>query len=123
MSIVTRAAVAILASLALPGCYVNLYGVQSTGGGTHTTVTGSQVHGAAKFAGGRASFSSGQVPPRGAPGGHVALGRDASVVLIAGFVLADFFNYLRGAPGPKELPPDSKIMDTCSCYQKPVNSE
>lgn len=106
--------------LALPGCYISMHGVQTTSGGTTTTSTSSQVKGSASFAGGKASFSSGRVPPPGAPGGHVYLGQGASAVLITGVVLADLFNYIRGAPGPKELPADTKIMDTCSCYQKQV---
>jgi hypothetical protein len=118
MSIVVRALLAMLLSLALPGCYVKMHGVQSTSGGTTTTVTSSQVRGSASFAGGKASFSSGQVPARGAPGGHLYLGQGASLVLITGIVLADLFGYILGAPKPRELPADTKIMDTCSCYRK-----
>lgn len=113
-----RAAVAVIASLALSGCYVNMHGVQTTSGGTTTTTTSTQVKGSASFSGGKASFSSGRVPPPGAPGGHLYLGQGATAVLITGIVLADLFNYIRGVPKPKELPADTKIMDTCSCYQK-----
>jgi hypothetical protein len=109
--------------LTLSGCSVNMYGLQSTSGGTTTTVTSSQVQGSASFSGGKVAFSSGRVPSPGAPGGHAYLGQGASAVVITGIVLADFFNYIRGAPRPKELPAGTKIMDTCSCYQKPVNSE
>lgn len=121
MRVAVRTVLAMLLCLALPGCYVKMHGVQSSGGGTTTTAASSQVQGTASFAGGRASFSSGQVPPPGAPGGHLSLGKGASLVLITGIVIADFFNYLRGEPGPRALPADTKIMDTCSCYQKPVN--
>lgn len=112
-----------LLSLALPGCYVKMHGAQFSSGGTTTTAASSQVQGTAGFAGGRASFSSGQVPPRGAQGGHLSLGKGASLVLITGIVLADFFNYLRGDSGPRALPADTKIMETCSCYKKEVISD
>ena len=120
MRIVARAIIVTLPCLALSGCYVNMHGVQSTSGGTTTTATSSQVSGAAKFSGGRVAFSSGQVPPPGTPGGSAYLGQGASVVLITGIVLADLFNYIRGEPRPKALPAGTKIMDTCSCYQKQV---
>jgi hypothetical protein len=113
-----KAAVLALLCAPLAGCYVNLYGVQTTGGGSTATVTASQVSGAAKFSGGRVAFSSGQVPPRGAPGGHVSLGKEASAVLITGVILADFINYVRGAPAPRALPADERIMDTCSCFRQ-----
>lgn len=109
-----------MSCLALSGCYTSLYGLQTTSGGVTTTTTASQIRGSASFAGGKASFSSGQVPPPGAPGGHAYLGQGATAVLITGVILADLFNYIRGAPKPKELPADTKIMDTCSCYRKPV---
>lgn len=123
MRVPTRTRFAPLLCLALSGCYVNMHGVQSTGGGTTTTATSGQVSGSARFSGGQLAFSSGQVPPAGAPGGHVSPGKGASVVLVTGIVLADLFNYLRGGPGPKALPEGTKIMDTCSCYQKPVMSD
>jgi hypothetical protein len=113
-----------LLCLALPGCYLSTYGVQSTSGGATTTTTASKVSGSASFPGGRVAFSSGQVPPPGAPGGHAHyLGNGGSALVVTGVVLADFFNYIRGEPRPRELPADTKIMGTCSCYQKPVNSE
>ncbi len=124
MSIAARTTIAILSCLALSGCYVNMHGVQSTGGGTTTTATSSQVSGSARFSGGQLAFSSGQVPPAGAPGGHVSLGKGAAVVLVTGIVLADLFNYLRGEPRPKALPEGTKIMDTCSCFkQEEVTSD
>lgn len=113
-----RATIAVLACLALSGCYVKTYGVQSSGGGTTATVTSTQVGGTAKFSGGRAAFVSGQPVSPSAPGGHVRLGSGATAVLIAGIALADFFNYIRGEPGPKDLEPGTKILETCSCYKK-----
>lgn len=118
-----RALIAVLTCLALPGCYVKLHGHQSTGGGTTMTTTASQVGGSAKFSGGKLAFSSGAVPPAGAPGGQVSLGKGASAVLILGWVFADLVDYIRGEPRPKPLAPDVRIADTCSCYQKPVNGE
>ncbi len=118
MRAVVRTVLAALMCLVLSGCYVKMYGVQSTGGGATTTVTSSQVHGSASFSGGKASFSSGRVPSPGTPGGHAYLGQGATAVLITGIMLADLFNYIRGAPKPQALPADTKIMDTCSCYQK-----
>jgi hypothetical protein len=115
-----RAPLVVALSLGLSGCYVNMHGVQTTNGGTTTTVTSSQVLGSASFSGGKAAFSSGWAPPPGAPGGHAYLGPGATAVLITGIMLADLFNYIRGVPKPKELPAGTKIMDTCSCYQKPV---
>lgn len=123
MRIATRAGVVLLGCLPLTGCYVNLYGVQSTSGGTTTTTTASQVSGSARFAGGRIAFSSGQVPPPGAHGGHAYLGKGASAVLITGIVIADLVNYIRGEPKARALPADTRIMETCSCYQRSVNSE
>ncbi len=64
------------------------------------------------------AFSSGQVPPPDAPGGHAYLGNGGSALLVTAVVFADFFNYIRGDPRPKALPADTKIMDTCSCYRK-----
>jgi hypothetical protein len=123
MRVAVRTLLATLLCLALPGCFVKMHGVQSTSGGTTTTAASSQVRGSASFAGGKASFSSGRVPPPGAPGGHVYLGKGASLLLITGIVVADFFNYLRGEPVPKALSADTKIMDTCSCYKKEVISD
>jgi len=87
MKFPARVLIAILLCLALSGCYVNRYGVQSTSGGTTTTVTSSQVSGSAKFSGGKIAFSSGQVPPPSAPGGHAYLGKGASALLVTGIVL------------------------------------
>ena len=117
MSVPARAGLAILVSLTLSGCFVKVHGVESTGGGAHTTATSSHVGGAARFSNGAASFSSGQRVSPSAPGGQVSLGKGASGVLIVGLVIADLVNYLVGAPAPTPLPPDAKIMDTCSCYK------
>ena len=120
---VARAIVAALSCLALSGCYVKTYSVQSSSNGQSATATSTQVSGSASFAGGRASFSSGQVPPPNAPGGQASLSKSGSVALVAGFMIADFLGYVAGIAQPKPLPADAKIMETCSCYQRPVNSE
>lgn len=118
----SQIATAGLVCLALSGCHATLYGYQSTGGGTTTTVTSSQVSGSAKFSGGRASFSSGgHAIPANAPGGHVS--GSAVGVLVVGVALVDLFSYMVGPIQPKPLPPDTRIADTCSCYRKPVTSD
>lgn len=118
----SQIATAGLVCLALSGCHATLYGYQSTGGGTTTTVTSSQVSGSAKFSGGRASFSSGgHAIPTNAPGGHVS--GSAVGVLVVGVALVDLFSYMVGPTQPKPLPPDTRIADTCSCYRKPVTSD
>lgn len=114
-----RISVLLVLPLALSGCFVKVSGLETTGGGTRTTTTSSQVAGTAKFSHGAASFSSGPRVSPNAPGGHATLGKGASGVLIVGLVFADLWNYIAGAPQPKPLPPGEKIMDTCSCYQKP----
>lgn len=120
-----RAVFALLLSTPLAGCYATLYGNQSASGGTVTTTSSSQVGGSAKFAGGRASFSSGQPVSAGAPGGQVRLSGTAAGVLVGGLVIADFLDYLGGGRKPKPLPADARIMDTCSCfgYQPPVTGD
>ena len=115
-----RLSIAVLLSLALSGCYATLHGSQSTGSGATASTTSGHVGGTARFAGGSASFSSGQPVSPNAPGGHLALGKGASAVLIVGLVLADLVNYLSGGPRPTPLPADARIMDTCSCYQEPA---
>ena len=122
MASAVRALLLILLSLALPGCYVKMHAVETTGGGASAATTSSQVAGSAKFSHGSARLSSGPRTAPGAPGGHVSLGKGASAVFIVGLVVADLFNYLAGPAGTKPLLPDERIMDTCSCYQKPVTS-
>ena len=113
-----------LVCTALPGCSVRMHGNQSVSGGTATATTSSQVSGSTSFSGGKASFSSGGQPVSpGAPGGHVAASGSAAAVVVGIVMLADLLNYFRGEPQPRPLPAGTKIMDTCSCYQKPVNSE
>jgi hypothetical protein len=104
--------------LALSGCFATFHGNQSTAGGTTTTVTSGQVSGSARFAGGRASFSSGQAVPANASGGTVKLSGNAAAVLVVGLVIADLVNYLRGQPQAKPLPPGTAISHTCSCYKQ-----
>ena len=117
---VVRTVSALLLCVPLAGCAVTMYGNQSTSGGTTTTTTSSQVSGSTKFAGGKASFSSGQPVSTSAQGGYVKLSGNAAAVLIGVVVIADLVNYFRGAPQPKPLPPGTAISDTCSCYKKPV---
>jgi hypothetical protein len=118
-----RISISLLLPLALSGCFVKVSGLETTGGGSRTTTTSSQVAGSARFSHGAASFSSGPRVSPSAPGGHATLGKGASGVLIVGLVFADFWNYIVGTPQPRPLPPGERIMDTCSCYQKPVSSD
>jgi len=123
MRIATRAGLALLLCLPLTGCYVKTYGVQSSGKGQASTATSTQVSGSTQFSGGRASFSSGQVPSSNAPGGHASLSRSGSGVLVVGVVITDFLSYVAGYGPPKSLPADTKILETCSCYMKEVTSD
>ncbi len=121
-----RALFALLLCVLFAGCSVRLYGHQSTSGGTTTTTTSSQVSGSAKFAGGKVAFSSGQVPPANAPGGHLKLSGGAAAVLLVGVAIADAVNYLGAKLAAKSSQPPAPgtgIADTCSCYQKPVTSD
>jgi hypothetical protein len=115
-----RIFISLLVPLALSGCFVKVSGLETTGGGSRTTTTSSQVAGTARFSHGAASFSSGPRVSPSAPGGHATLGKGASGVLIVGLVFADLWSYIVGPSHPKPLPPGERIMDTCSCYQKPV---
>jgi len=119
-----RCLIVLLICLALPGCYVKMYGNQSTGGGA-TTTTSSQVVATAKFYGGAASFTSGQPVSPAAPGGQVALGRGGSAIIAVGLVFAEAVNYLGALFSARQqtAPQAASIADTCSCYQKPVSSE
>ncbi len=122
----SRTAILALLCLALSGCTVTLFGHQSTGGGAATTTTSSQVSGSAKFAGGKASFLSGQPVAPNAPGGHVTLSRGASAVLILGLAIADAVNYMSAKLGARPQPaPGVSISETCSCYgyKPPVTSD
>ena len=108
----------------LAGCTVAMYGNQTTSGGTTTTTTSSQVSGSTQGANYKASFSSGGQPvsPK-ASGGYVAASGNAAVVLIGVVILADLWNYFRGGPQAKPLPPGTTISDTCSCYKQPVTTD
>jgi hypothetical protein len=116
-------AFAILLCISLSGCYAKLHGVEMSAGGTATTTTSGQVSGSARLSGGSASFSSGQRVSPGASGGQVSLGKAASGVLIVGLVLADWINTIAGTPQPRPLRADERIMETCSCYQKPAKGD
>lgn len=120
-----RCLIVLLICLALPGCYVKSYGIQSASGGTNTTITSSQVVATARFSGGAASFTSGQPVSPAAPGGHVALSRGGSAIVAVGLVFAEAVHYLGAlfSPGPQAAPQSGSIADTCSCYRKPVSSE
>jgi hypothetical protein len=120
MATAVRASLMVLLSLALPGCYAKMHAVETTGGGARTVTTTTQTAGAARFSHGAASFSSGPRIPANAQGGTVSLGKGGSAVLIVGLVLADLVSYIVGPAQPRPLPPGERIMDTCSCYQKPV---
>jgi hypothetical protein len=113
----------VLLCAAASGCSVSLHGYQSGSGGSVTTATSGQVAASARFSGGTVAFGSGRVPPAGAPGGHVHLGKGAAAVLLTGVVLADFFSHLASAPKPKPLPAGERILETCSCYKKEVTSD
>jgi len=118
-----RISILLVLPLALSGCFVKVSGLETTSGGSRTTTTSSHVAGTARLSHGAASFSSGPPVSPSAPGGHVTLGKGASGVLIVGLVFADLWNYVLGAPQPKPLPPGERIMDTCSCYQKPAKGD
>lgn len=108
--------------LSLSACSVRMHGNQSASGGATVTTTSSQVSGAASFSNGRVAFSYGQVPPASAPGGHLQVSGDITT-LVVGVVIGGLLTYIAGTTGPKPLPPDTRIAETCSCYRKPVNSE
>jgi hypothetical protein len=118
-----RLSILLVLPLALSGCFVKVSGLETAGGGSRATTTSSQVAGSARFSHGAASFSSGPRVSPNAPGGHATLGKGASGVLIVGLVFADFWNYVVGPAHPRPLPPGERIMDTCSCYQKPAMSD
>ena len=124
---VSRAAFAglLAACLLAAGCSVRLHGAQSAGGGSSATATSSELSGSARFSGGKASFSSGGQGSSQAGGGHVSLGRGPTAVLIVGLMIADAVDYFSGrsgAPARREAAGDS-ILETCSCYRKPVASD
>jgi hypothetical protein len=115
----------ILLCLALSGCAVSTYGVQSTGGGTTSITTSSQVGATARFSAGRASFSSGQPVSPTAPGGHVSLGRSGVAIVAVGLVLAEAVNYVGALFGaaPPPAPRTDAVAHTCSCYKEEVISD
>jgi len=123
MRIATRTGVAFLLCLPLTGCYVKTHGLQSTSGGTTTTVTSSQVGGVVKFSGGAVAFSSGQVPPSSAPGGHLRWSGTTGGTIVIGAVFAGLLGHMVGWNQPNPLPKGTKIMETCSCFKKEVISD
>jgi hypothetical protein len=104
---------------------VKLHGVESTGGVATATATSGQLGGSAKLPGGRASFSSGRAVPSHAPGGHVSLGKGASAVLVLGLVIAEAVNYIgsKFADAREVEPRADSMLESCSCYKKPVMSD
>ena len=112
----------LLACLALSGCAVGTYGLQSTGGATNATATSTQVAATAKFSSGRASFSSGQPVSPSAPGGHVYLARGGAAIVAVGLVFAEAVNQLGVLFGaqPQPAPRTDRIAHTCSCYEQPA---
>jgi len=118
MRVPARALLTPLLCLALSGCYVNVHGVKSTNGGTTTTTTAAQVGGLAKFGNGVVAFSSGQVPPPSAPGGHLRWSGNPSGAILVGVVIAEFLNHVVGWNQPKPLPEGTRIMHTCSCFKQ-----
>lgn len=104
---------------ALSGCAAQLYGNQSTGAGTSTTVTSSQVSASAATANTRVSFFSGQPVSPAAPGGQVRLSSgSAAGVLAAVVVIVELFKSIGAGVGaePMPLPAEARIAHTCSCY-------
>jgi hypothetical protein len=108
--------------LGLPGCAVKLHGLQTAGGGTEVTALSVRVSASARISGAELGFSSGQVPAPSAPGGHLALGKGTSAVLVLGLVLADAASWLgaklRGEAAPQPAAAGGSIAHTCSCYQR-----
>lgn len=116
---------AALATLAVSGCATSLYGNQSSGGGSQSTVTSSRVVASASSSNARVSFAYGSPVSPTAPGGHLTVSSSSSGAL-AGIVLFGFLaSYIVGEEGPKPLPPGTKILHTCSCYgyEPPANGK
>jgi len=111
-----RTAILLPLFLLLSGCYVKLYGHQSTSGGVTTTTTSSTVVGGAKAGNARIAFSSGPAVPANAPGGQVTLNKGASAALVLGLVIADLVSYVRGGAKPASKAAGGPIAETCSCY-------
>jgi hypothetical protein len=107
----------ILLCLALPGCSVSTYGVQSTGGGTSTIATSTQVAATAKFSGGVVAFSSGQAVSPAAPGGHAFFTGGSAVFVPIAIIFAEALGAMFGARA-QPAPRTDAIAHTCSCYQK-----
>jgi hypothetical protein len=117
MAIPARTTLLVLLCLAFSGCSVALYGNQSTSGGSTVTTTASHVSASTQGANFKASFSSGghAVSPK-ASGGTVYASGGAAYAVVGVLVLSDLWNYFRGVPQPKPLPPGTAISHTCSCY-------
>ena len=106
-------------SAVLAGCAAQLHGNQATSGGTTATTSSSAVVASSSGSNARAGVSFGQPVPLSAPGGHLSVngGGAVAAVMLVGAVVAEFLYSLRGGEPPvKPLPPDARILHTCSCY-------
>lgn len=110
------------ACLVTSGCAVKMHGAQSTGAGSTTSVSSSQLSGSKGFSGGKASFSSGSTAAPRTGGAHVSLGKGPTAVLVIGLLIADAVDYFGSKFGAtaKQEPRTDSILETCSCYKEPV---
>ncbi|MCC7486791.1 MAG: hypothetical protein IT529_17600 [Burkholderiales bacterium] len=103
----------------LPGCAVQTYGGETVGAGGSAVLAGSAVAASVSASGARFAFISGTPVPVGAPGGQLTVASSsAGGAVLAGVLLAEFLSAIGAVapPGAKPLPPDTRIMHTCSCY-------
>lgn len=107
---------------ALSGCSTTLYGLQSSGGGSDTTTTGSSVRVAKQAGNARISGAFGSAPPVNAAGGQITFSNNASAVLVLGLAVAGIAetvgNWFTAPASPQrnEAPAPGGIAHTCSCY-------
>jgi len=117
----TRLLLSVLVCLALPGCYVKTYGLQTAGGGANATVVASQTVATTGFSNGRAAFSFGQPVSPSAPGGQASYGKGGALFIAVGLVVADAVQnmggWLRPAPAMAQGQAVERISETCSCYR------
>lgn len=118
----TRLVLFALICVALPGCAVKTYGLQTTGAGANATVVANQTVATTGFSNGRAAFSFGQSVPPGTQGGQATFGRGGAIFIAVGLMVADALQAFSGwtRPGPvlAQGQPVERISETCSCYQK-----
>ena len=117
----TRLLLSVLACLALPGCYVKTYGLQTAGGASNTTVVATQTVATTGFSNGRAAFSFGQPVSSSAPGGQASYGKGGALFIAVGLVVADAVQNMGGWFRPGAVVPQGgaveRISETCSCYK------